>query len=229
MNRGRYLCGLVLLGVAASAPAASLVGATVTYNYDPNALGLFGTPITVVGDTLVFAPTDFGVEALNDVGLQRTSETINITVTPNDGSSPIGVVSLLERGDYQRSSAQTSVSVSGQLRATDLVNNPNENQFTDGIESPTNFVVTGLTTPPLDWDAHASVDTSGWSTNELLVTIQNFLYATSLVPGDGAFLQKKYVGLTATTVVPIPGAVWLFASAFVGVFGPAIRRRLAAG
>ena len=190
MNRRRYLWGLVLLGLAAGAPAATLVGTTVTYNYDETALGLFGTPV-VVGDTLIFTPgepTKFIAAAYNQDGMAITSATVNIDVTANAGSGTIQSLSLVEQGDYFRFGGGTMAGVSGQLRATNLASNTAP--LADSINSPTNFVETGFpNTAP--WDASADLNTGAWNSGSMRVTVENVLGAISTQLGEGSLRRER--------------------------------------
>src|SRR5690606_7225886 len=93
-------------------------------------------------------------------------------------------------------------------------------QFNWNTSTPTGFAfanwsLTGVISPAaLFSDLATDVDFS----------IQNTLQAFAASPSY-AFIQKKLsLTVTATSTVPVPGAVWLFGSA-LGVFGFMRRRK----
>ncbi|HHJ40555.1 MAG: hypothetical protein AXA67_10220 [Methylothermaceae bacteria B42] len=218
MKINRIAKGIVLgaiVVVGSTAQAGVFVGDTVKYTISDD-VGLFGTAF-VDGDTLKLLPTDFKAESINGAGAALTNETITITVESLTGQNLLNA-SLEESGDYMKyniGGGVNEVSVTGQLRAGALF---------DAIEPTAGFSPTGLSISP--WEATANLDLSGLTTSKTVLTLENLLAAVTTVKPDIAFIEKKFVALDVTAI-PIPGAVWLFGSAVLGLIAAGRSKRVA--
>ncbi|PPC92165.1 MAG: hypothetical protein CTY34_00735 [Methylobacter sp.] len=207
---------LTVWGVANAGPV-TVNGNTVSFTYDSNLLGLFGTPI-VAGDSLFFTPTEFTAQSLGAAGLDLTNSTVNIQVSSLTGGY-ISLVGLTERGDFINHGAFTSVNVGGEIRVTDL-----SAPLTESISSitPTSAFASQSSIFPLqDWVAVAGLDFSPAQTGSVNVTIQNILAAFSSAAAESAFIEKTGVILAIASItpevsVPLPASAWLFGTAIMG-------------
>ncbi len=205
----------------ADAALVTLAGEHVTYTLDDSQLGLFGTP-QLQGDTLYFLPSEFTAQSRNRQGYDITRSTIQILVETKSSGYSLGQIGLKEDGDYFKLGTGTSVGVGGAMVVTkfdnvyDRIWNPivSVSDFSQ-VTSPGNFS-TSL------WEAYASADLTGKGWNKTWVTIENIIFAGSTVRGSAAFIEKKFVSLTASAV-PIPGAAWMLGAGLVGLV--VIKRR----
>ena len=230
-----------VLGLASFSTNAAVVtecGNDVCFTYD-NAT-LFGSG-TIVGNNIFFTPGDFLAESLNGEGVVTSNETLNIDVTSKvEGQQWIQGIALIEQGDYKLDGTGASADVSGMLAVTSNTTlDPStaipplfpdgtspyriEELFNAGTLADTGGVLT-------QWSADALVDlgdAAGWgSDSDVNVTVENLLSATTLNSGEEAFVQKKF-GVIGVSVVPIPGAVFLFPSALVALAWFRRRRAMA--
>lgn len=222
--------GLALASTGASAAiqSVSVSGATVdfSFQYDDSLPNLFNLGIyEVSGDSLSFSPTNFFAYQNGLTGWSNANSTTPvITVTAKAGYT-LNQLSLFEQGDYYRiqsGSGMTTVKVAGEF----IVNN----------------VATTISTAPLAtamsaqglFDDSEIFETSAWSystsvalnaAQSATAKVQNILKAGVNLGGtalDVAFIEKKLMMLSVqstevTAPVPVPGAFWLFGSAFVGL------------
>lgn len=217
-----YAAALFLATHAASAATVTLSGNSVDFTFDDALVGLFGTP-TVLDDTIYFTPADFDVTSLNGAGLSFTNALVNISVAPKAGFD-LDSVSLFERGTYiLLGSGAKWVEASGQLSAFDLVD--------PGVFSAASLVSTPTTTiglPPNYWDATAGIDldSATWQAGGgINLTIENFLIASTAVPGSMAFMDKAYIGASfVTSSVPEPDD-YLLMLASIGLVGFVVAHR----
>lgn len=216
---GIFLLSQAFTG-AAFAASVTLTGDNVDYTFDDTLLGLFG-PASLSGDTLYFNPTEFQAESLNGSGLALTNSTMNIEVTAHDGWS-FSDISLSERGDYLLLGGSSTADVGGQVRVFDVANPLSD--MSASIQTTAPLDHTGL--PTSNWEAGASVDLSAWDGAQTVnVTVQNLLLASSNGSSAAAFVDKKFVGLTAG-VAPVPEArTYAMMLAGMGLVGWKVRRR----
>lgn len=225
------VCGL-LLGLV-SGPAAAVTvscGPDVCYQYDETqpALDFFGAP-SVVGNDLVFTPgnpnpfrarsvdgtgvADPGV-AVTGGGTATNQQTLVIDrVYSLNGALDILSITAFEQGDYEIEQ-DGSVSADLYLQAVSLVNALDNDVATDAVNASGDsgglqlWQMSGMVNPAAEFTQAA---------NDLRLTVQNTLSAFTDANGERAAIEKKLV-LTVTTVIPVPAAVWLFASA-LGLLG----------
>jgi len=220
---------LVLFLFAASANAAivTINGDNVSFTYDDSSL--YGEA-TVFGNTIFFQPTTFKAESLNGAGLVTTSESLDITIEALAPPLVMSGYQLAENGDYKIDGAGASVSSVGEITVDSQTS-----AFSDSVS----FGAGALTTQGAltAWSAATSLSlgaTAGWDTDtKVIMTLSNTLSADSqnIGVGETAFIEKKFegsaVGITINmtpSVVPVPGAVWLFGSA-LGLLGWVKRKR----
>lgn len=219
LTAGIFLLGQAVSG-AAFAASVTLAGTTVDFTFDDAMLGLFG-PASVSGNTLYFTPVDFTAESLNGAGFALTNDTMNIRVTAHQNWT-FSSIDLAEKGDYLLLGSGSTADVSGQMRvfdvATPLVD------LTAPILATSPLDQTGL--PTHNWAAQASTDLSAWNTTQAInVTVQNLLLASTGVSPSLAFVEKKFVGLTAV-MAPVPEAeTYAMMLVGLGLVGFAARRR----
>ena len=229
--RKRSIILLFVLGAFAFANAVSADEVTVSdpgssfdLIYDTDNLGLFGVP-TLVNNTVFFTPTTFfalsedGVPPLGD-GEEITNSTVVFRLVAKDPSTLLQNFQVQANGDYRLDGAGTSVDVDGQIRLFD----PEDpfNQFTDHLTTSSDLTIADSNTH--DWVATAAIGFSG--ANEVVITLQNILTASSTMLGTSAFIEKKFEGVQIS-VIPLPAAAWLFGSSLLGL-GLVRRRRTVA-
>lgn len=225
MKRVKALtAGILLLGQALSgaalAASVTLAGTTVDFTFDDALLGLFG-PASVSGNTLYFTPVNFTAESLNGAGYALTNNTMNIQVTAHQNWM-FSSIDLTERGDYLLLGSGSTADVSGQMRVFDVATPLAD--VTTSIQAASPLDLVGL--PTHNWAAAASLDLSAWTTTQAVnVTIQNLLLASTGVTPSLAFVEKKFVGLTAVTA-PVPEPeTYAMMLAGLGLIGMAVVRR----
>lgn len=211
-----------VLALPAEAAIVTLYGDDVSFTFDD--ASLFGSA-TVVGNSLVFSPTNFRAESTNEAGSDLVSETLNIEVEVTTPGVRIGGLALVEKGDYRLDGGDASVTASGRLQVVSRTQ-------TDGLfplNGSTIFNATGLTTQgaTTGWSGSAAVDITGWGGDtSVRAQIQNNLSATTLQNGEAAWIEKKLGDVSLdVTLVPVPAALWLFGSGLLGLVGVARRRR----
>lgn len=214
-------------GASAAIQSVSVSGATVdfSFQYDDTLPNLFNLGIyEVSGDSLSFSPTNFfayqnGVTGWNTAN----STTPAITVTAKAGYS-LNQISLFEQGDYYRiqsGSGMTTVKVAGEFIVNNVATKISNVSLADSMSAQ------GL------FNDSEEFETSSWSystsvalnaAQSATAKVQNILKAGVNLGGtalDVAFIEKKLMMLSVqstevTAPVPVPGAIWLFGTAFAG-------------
>lgn len=213
-SAGMLLGAFLFTGTVVPAQAAliTLSGNSVDYTFDDSLLGLFG-PASVAGDTLFFTPTEFKATSTAGVGLVSTTQSLDVQISLKPGFSFVSL-SLLERGDYLLFGPGTNTAdVSGMLSLTDSTHTLG---IALGSADPLDIV--GL--PTHNWEI-AVADLTGW-VPALDLTLSNTLSASTDNARGIAFVEKKYVGITVSTV-PEPGT-WAIMLLGLGLLG--LRYRL---
>lgn len=205
------------------------VGDTVVFKYagTTDTVGLFGT-LTVNGDSIVASTPNFLAESLNGAGAVSVSDNGGIQVIAKSGYQ-IGSVSISENGSYLMSGS-VAVDVDGLFEVYD------QNDFF-GPSIQQNLSISGDLTIIDEivhiWTGMTNFDLTGptWDdVNHIGIILQNNLNATSLAQDDIAWIKKNPDGgielTVTTTAVPVPAAVWLFVSGFIGLINLARRRKI---
>jgi hypothetical protein len=183
------------------------VGESTSSTGDPD--GLFGGELgpQVVGNQLLFFPTDFFSES-NGVFSDTTSATLQFELQAKDDHL-IERIRIQEIGDYTLNGSGTSAKVNGMMTATDMAG-PNGilyDSFNVEYAYPDSFGV---------FDEYWEIEFSN-PTTRVQISLNNNLQTASDTASSSSFIQKK-VGDAAVTLtvnpdpVPIPGALYLFTS-----------------
>jgi len=203
---------------ASQAATVTLCGPGVCYEYDDAqaAVASFGLP-TLIGNDIIFTPATFRADAA-DGGTDSISATFQFdrVYTTMSGDEILNITAY-EDGDY-RIIQNGSVSGDLYLRAISLV------AIEDTLDTDSvNF--SGDSGGLQLWSMSAAVNPAAVFNdlaNNMRLTLQNDLFASTSTVGDRAWIEKKLV-LTITTLlpatpIPVPAAVWLFGSA-LGLLG----------
>lgn len=217
-----------MLGMAGHAGAATTVlnGTNVRFEFDSALVGLFGTP-TVSGNSLVFTPTSFSALSTNGQGIVQTKSTFNVKITGLDGYD-ITALTLSEGGDYYRIGNDAQVAVGGQIRVLDLLS-PLTPQLTDSIQADAPLTAsTSLTNfSATNWQADAAVGLPGSWSEQLNLTVENILLASTSAAGSSAFIEKKLaIPSVVISAVPEPHS-WAMLLTGLGLLAGWARRRQA--
>jgi hypothetical protein len=231
----RPICALAALLIISSAQSATITlnGSSIKYEYDDvtnaAALALFGAP-TIQGDVVRFLPPSFRAESIDGVGTTTGTNTDLVSANfifdrvYSTNQKALTQIQVVEFGDYEITNGDD---VSADLLLS-MSNNNNFLEFTSDSES---FDATGDSGGKKTWQLVAQLSPQGEFSavaNDVALSIQNTLTATTNANGETAWIQKKItlVASTGTIVpVPVPAAVWLFGSA-LGLLGW-IRKRQA--
>ena len=216
------LCGMLAM-TSANAAIITQFGSNVKFTYDDSTL--FGTG-TVVGNSIFFTPDNFIAESLNGAGSTLTTDLIDIVIESTTSGYTMEKYVLAESGDYISDGTGASVSADAFLQV-------NSNTTICGLFFPCMAQEIYSAGSLSDtggglafWNLGGAIDladTAGWgSDTSVTVTLQNTLQAETLNTGETAFIQKKN-GAIGIQVVPVPAAVWLFASGLLGLVGVARR------
>lgn len=226
LNNKTIIAGALLLLSSASQAAIVHLGSgnTVDFYYDNADAGTLAYgALQISGDTIYATPTTFEASALNGEGTNLFSNTGSVIVVAKDGYS-FAAVDILEGGTYSTSGNGT-VDIESSIRVMD-----SDNIFTQ----ETNFLnISDLSAGGLNtWQGSYSYDmaTAMWdNTSSIELTLTNWLYATSPDADSTAVINKTLtgssIGMSITTVVPVPATVWLFGSGMIALFGFARKRK----
>jgi hypothetical protein len=188
------LLALALLSAHAQAAEYRLDGATfdIVFRND-SAFGLFGTP-TLAGNTLFFTPDQYSAKSTTKQW-DINNSTISFWIEADAGHHLAGA-SLLEQGDYSLFGKSAFASVAGQTRSVDIRKSGESEavDFTGGKNLATTPI--GETT---NWEV-TSLQTFATDASKVKFSIENLLFANGGSKGGYAFVEKKYVGLTVSTV-----------------------------
>jgi hypothetical protein len=201
--------GMALASTGVNAALVNLSGATVNYSFDDSFLSQANSKYngySLDGDALSFEPNLFYADSGSSVAAFATI--FGIKVSAKTGYV-INGISLHEDGYYFQTEGAKVTASAG---------------FTvDSVLNPVSAVGLSEKETLSEWaiDSTVSVD----SKHEVNVKVLNLLKAAKLPNGtdfDFAYIDKNLVRLTALTSsdvapVPVPGAFWLFGSAFVGL------------
>jgi len=213
------IVGVLSLGVASTnAATITQFGDDVSFTYDDSTL--YGTGV-IFGNSIFFTPIAFLAESLDGAGLDTATATLNIDVHATTSGYSMSNFTIFEDGDYRLKGSGASVDADGFFRATSLTTACGLPPCQDTVlfDAGT-FADTG---GAFDlWNMGGSLNLSWGSDTDVRLTVQNNLTAETLASGEIAFIQKKF----SITIpgVPVPAAVWLFASGLLGLIGVARRK-----
>lgn len=224
MRKTGLLASLTVAAAAlaggAHAATVTLCGPTICYEYDDAqaAAAAFGQP-TLIGDSLRFLPADFLAISANGAGFDWEAATFLISRIYSTTGQDIISISVFETGDYEIAGGG-SVSTDLYLLAASNLSG------SDFAVATAAFGASGDSGGLQEWAIEAEILPAAvfnGAASDLALQIQNFLTAVTNNNGELAWIQKKLV--LEVAVVPVPAAVWLFASA-LGLLG-FVRRRVA--
>jgi len=189
----RFVLPVVLALFATTSSQAiqiTLSGNSVEYTFDDSLMGLFGTP-QVAGDSLIFTPTDFKATSVQANGAVSVTHSIDIKISLKPGFNFVSL-DLLERGDYLLFGPGTNTAdVSGMLSLADSTHT-----LDIVLDSTDPLDIAGL--PTQNWEV-AVADLTGW-VPALDLTLTNTLTASTDNANGIAFVEKKFAGITVSTV-----------------------------
>lgn len=233
--------GLLSSGVVLAA-TQTVNNSNFSISYDDGTS--FGS-LTLSGNAISFdftdplAPDTWIAQSVDGAGLVTKSDAVTLTLTINNAAFAsgyrFGSVLWIEGGDYQRTNAASTVSVSGSLSALSASNANTLTQSALAVDLPSLSVVG----PNANWFAQAALDansacsgvgcTNAFSSNAqtLMLTVSNSLSAQSSGLGQDAFIEKKLgAGQFTLLVTQVPEAsTWAMMAAGLGFVGMAARRR----
>lgn len=220
IRRGGRLVLASLLGViylsGASAAVVTQFGDNVSFTYDDSTL--FGTG-TVIGDNIVFLPTNFSLESTDGTTVPTLVEVLNITILSLDSANfGFDSIEVTEFGDYilddgvnGNDPSVGGASVSASLRTQVMSLNPAWIGATSVDIDQTGVITAPQDGTTNDWMLN-SVNQWGWGTDTgVIFQIQNTLVADTDALDERAFIQKKVAPISIEVqAIPIPAAGLLF-------------------
>lgn len=211
-------CAMALLSGSAFA-LTTLDGTTVRYTFEESELGVFGSA-SVVGDSLVFAPSGFIADGNNNwIGHQ-----LNVTVEVLNPLHQLSSFSLAESGGYRAYAADNeNILIGGGLTAIDKEGDTSNRIFSA-------IVASGLATGDGNWTGAAAINlpAGGWGGVDGIVGKVDLQLFNDLVATDLAEVWKLGASITAVAT-PVPEAdTYGMLLAGLGLVGFAARRRLTA-
>lgn len=203
----------MLAATSANAAIVTLNGDDVSFTFDDATL--FGSVYAVIGNSLVFSPSDFEASSSNGAGAQLVSESLVVEVDVTNPSFLITSGSLAEEGSHLLLGSSAVAAASGSLRAT------SQNNLCSGLActAVTSFSTGVLAADATVWSTGTTTALSnGGPDTQVTFTLENLLVSVSTEAGAGelAYISKQYVALgVGLTPVPVPPSVLLMGSALV--------------
>ena len=225
-HRRALFAGLLLtLGALPTAARAMVVdcGPTLCFEYDETqaAVSALGLPVRV-GDTMQFLPSSLLLASASGVPAADlpVSFVFDRIYSPSGGE--LLALRVLEQGDYELIGAGGAAGSRIELTAR---GNPSAEE----VVAAAVFSDTGDSGSMQLWELEVSVAPAAafaGPASDIRLTIDYLLQASSTQFSDLAWIQNKYLLVTGEvgTPVPLPGTLWLFATA-AGLCGWRAKRR----
>jgi hypothetical protein len=203
------------------AALVTLNGSAIKYEYDDvansAALAIFGTP-TIHGDEIRFLPPSFRAESIDGAGTDLITANFVFSRVYSTNKKAITELKVVEFGDY--------LITNGDNVTADLLfsvfNNNDVSEFTSDLQS---FSASGDSAGVQKWTLTSTVNPIlefSPTANDVAISIQNTLTATTNAAGELAWIQKKLTFIATTEPldpadVPVPALTWLFGLALLGL------------
>ncbi|MGH0034136.1 MAG: PEP-CTERM sorting domain-containing protein [Myxococcota bacterium] len=195
---------------------------TTSSSGDPDVL--WGAP-SVSGDDLLFTPAAFLAEASGAGGYDYTGSQLQTIITSNGGGFTLDTLNITEFGDATllalpppgTGGTGTFVSMAGFVTVTETLSGPITPvviPFTGSI-SPSDLLSLPGDFGTTLWSGSVSVDIASVvpDATEVILSLDNDLYAYSDAVGSSAKIQKKVVnGPSVVVSVPEPGMLSMLGS-----------------
>lgn len=202
--------------------AALIEGADVWFEYDDTSL--FG-PASVSGNTISFEPANIRLQGSDGVPVfDSYSELLRLRVWAKAGSGfSVNGGRLEQSGSYYRQGSDSWADVGGGISVFQVEENPfqvNLHEFSDGLVLDSLLDVEGVVS---SWHGETALDFAtapDWDESTVFdfdIGAQLSVFTTE--PGSVAQVSTDAISFEVVTAVPLPGAVWLFGSALLGVVG----------
>ena len=203
------------------AALVTLNGSAIKYEYEDTqaAIATFGTP-TLIGNEIRFTPPSFRAESINGAGIVSIDANFIFSRVYSTNKKAITELKVVEFGDYEITNGDN---VSADLLFS-VFNNNNVIEFASDSQS---FNASGDSAGLQTWLMTATVNPIlefSPIANDMAISIQNTLTATTNAVGELAWIQKKLTFVATTepldpAEVPVPALAWLFGFALLGVAG----------
>lgn len=228
------LAAALLGSQAAGAAFVLLPGWNFDLRYDDAQAGIatFGAPV-LNWNTIFFVPSDFSAQSSNGGGLdvQSGSVTFELIAKPTVAFDRL---LMTARGDYRLIGADSAVSVSGSLSASNPLAGTQTSALAVSPSTPLALADGALHPWQADAETRSGPGSSlGLAPTTLSVTLSSTLSAVSSGNPSLAFIQQKFTGelvelqvqpSTEVTPVPLPAGLYLMAAG-IATLGALVRRK----
>ncbi len=224
-----FFTALLIALAVLSSPARAMVvecGPTLCFEYDETqaAISALGMPVRV-GDAMQFLPPALLLASAGGASVPDLSVSFVFERIYSPGGGEIFSLRAVAEGDYEIAGGGT---VADQLELE-----AQSNLAAEQVVAAAVFSDAGDTSGALLWSRDVAATPAGAfaaPATDIRVTIKNLLQVSTTAFSDLAWIQKKYLLVTGEVgaPVPLPGALWLFATA-TAVSGWWARRRRVTG
>jgi hypothetical protein len=172
---------------------------------------LYGTP-TIVGDSLVFTPSQFAAD-ISGSGSEQTNSLLQFSLVAEPGFLITGI-QVTEFGDYTLNTPFPGGQAFGSATSSGFLQTSNGNSFGAFAFSDLSSTPPGILGAP--WSGGFFIGTSPVST--AFFSVDNTLFAAALNATDGSIIRKMGFTVTVFTVaIPEPTSAGLGLLALAGL------------